>query len=168
MVTAGGAVAEGFENARDRGDSAQRLLCGERTESDVIVHKRRFRLANHLLIRLHIGDALAIAVPQSVEQLGAEFLARGRCRNCLVGTGNWRIGHGNCSRRENAPNTKEIIGFLSRAAEGEFAKSTPAMRHCGGVTPLPLSASPTRCNPPACSCRRRSPFRRQYRARAAA
>src|SRR5262245_37326417 len=93
MVAAGGAIAEGFKNARNGRNSGQRLLRGEGTKSDVVVDKRGLRLPNDLLVRLHIRNTLPIAVPESIEQLGAEFFTRRASRDCLMRSGNWRVGH---------------------------------------------------------------------------
>ena len=77
VVAARRPVAERLEDSRDRRDPRQRLLRRKRAKGDVIVDKRRLRLANHLLIRLHIRHSLPVAVPQRIEQLRAESLPRG-------------------------------------------------------------------------------------------
>src|SRR5262249_8393772 len=75
VIASGRPIAEGLKNPRDRRNSRQRLLRGERAKLDVIIDERGLRVAEPLFVRLHIRYPLAITVPQDVEQLRAEFFA---------------------------------------------------------------------------------------------
>src|SRR5262245_1014414 len=93
VITARGSVAQGLEDSRNRADACQRLLCRKRPKRDMVIHECRARLANDALVRLHIGNSLAIAVPQDVEQPSAELLPRGGKGNLSMGTGGSSVGH---------------------------------------------------------------------------
>src|SRR5436190_24399309 len=91
VVAAGGAVAQRLENSRDRSNSRQGLLGGERAEGDVIVDKGRARLLDHLFVGLHVGNPLPVAVPQRIEQLRKELFPCGGNWNAPVWADDGRI-----------------------------------------------------------------------------
>src|SRR3954466_274122 len=74
-------IAQRLEDPRDAGNPRQWLLAGEGAEGNMIVDERGLGGFDDLLVRRHVGDALAVRLPKRIEQRRGEFFGLGRKRN---------------------------------------------------------------------------------------